>query len=220
MLDRLIRDRLATRRDIRRVVTRLARFYRDSEPLAVAGAAYRDGFARGIDDNARELSRPRFDLSVERVAALASRQSNLLERQPGLFDARASAGRIVEAHGDLRPEHICLEDDVEPQIIDCLEFSRALRMLDAADELAFLALECERLGAPAFAATIFDTYAEVAGDAPPPPLLAFYRSYRAFVRAKLAIRHLDDPLPRDPAKWIAHARSYLELAWRHATRIG
>jgi aminoglycoside phosphotransferase family enzyme len=51
-------------------------------------------------------------------------------------------------------------------------------------------------------------------------LLAFYRSYRAFVRAKLAIRHLDDPLPRDPAKWIAHARSYLELAWRHATRIG
>ena len=85
-------------------------------------------------------------------------QRKLLEQRPELFDERAQAGRIIEAHGDLRPEHICLE--AEPQIIDCLEFSRELRILDPADELAFLALECERLGAPAFAATIFETYTE------------------------------------------------------------
>ena len=35
-------------------------------------------------------------------------------------------------------------------IIDCLEFSTEFRTLDTADELGFLALECERLHAPDF----------------------------------------------------------------------
>ena len=47
MLDRLILDGAATSDDVRRVVSRLARFYRDSAPVAIAGTAYRDGFARG-----------------------------------------------------------------------------------------------------------------------------------------------------------------------------
>jgi len=52
----------------------------------------------------------------------------------------------VEGHGDLRTEHVCMENGVD--IIDCLEFSEALRINDPLDELAFLALECERFGAP------------------------------------------------------------------------
>jgi aminoglycoside phosphotransferase family enzyme len=61
-----------------------------------------------------------------------------LEQSPTLLDSRVCDGRIIEAHGDLRPEHICLED--EPVIIDCLEFNQALRVLDTVSELAFLAL--------------------------------------------------------------------------------
>ena len=217
MLDCLILGGLATSQDVQRVVTRLARFYRDSAPVAVAGAAYRDEFAKGIAENLRELSIPAYGLSAELIAAIAMQQRGLLEQWPELLDERARAGRIIEAHGDLRPEHICLEG--APQIIDCLEFSRALRILDPADELAFLALECERLGAPAFAATIFETYAEVTDDVPPAPLLAFYRSYRACVRAKLAIRHLDDPTPREPSKWAVHAQNYLQLARQYGARI-
>ncbi len=217
MLDCLILGGLATSQDVKRVVTRLARFYRDSAPIAVTGAAYRDGFAKGIAENLRDLSTPAYGLSTELIVAIARQQRSLLEHRPQLFDERAAAGRIVEAHGDLRPEHICLE--AEPQIIDCLEFSRALRILDPADELAFLALECERLGASALTTTIFETYAEVTDDVPVAPLLAFYRSYRACVRAKLAIRHLDDPAPREPSKWAAHAQNYLQLARQHSERI-
>ena len=43
----------------------------------------------------------------------------------------------------LRPEHVCLSDP--PVIIDCLEFSRAFRLVDPFDELTFLTLECELL---------------------------------------------------------------------------
>jgi len=217
MLDCLILGGLATSQDVQRVVTRLARFYRDSAPVVMAGAAYRREFAKGIAENLRELSIPAYALPVGLITSIGMQQRSLLEQRPELFDERAQAGRIIEAHGDLRPEHICLE--ATPQIIDCLEFSRALRILDPADELAFLALECERLGAPAFATTIFETYAEVTKDVPAAPLLAFYHSYRACVRAKLAIRHLDDPGPREPSKWAAHAQNYLRLARQHSERI-
>jgi aminoglycoside phosphotransferase family enzyme len=57
---------------------------------------------------------------------------------------RLDSGRVVEGHGDLRPEHICLSS--MPRIIDCLEFRADLRFVDPLDELAFLAMECERLG--------------------------------------------------------------------------
>jgi aminoglycoside phosphotransferase family enzyme len=123
---------------------------------------------------------------------------------------------VIEAHGDLRPEHICLER--EPQIIDCLEFSADFRMLDAVDELSFLALECERLGAPELRQTIFTTYAEVTKDAPPDALLHFYQSYRACVRARIAIWHLDDPQVREPHRWSEQARGYLRLARDHLER--
>jgi aminoglycoside phosphotransferase family enzyme len=144
------------------------------------------------------------------IEAICSRQQAFLDGRPGLFDARVREGRIVEGHGDLRPEHICLEP--LPQIIDCLEFSRELRVLDAADEMGFLALECERLGAPDLAPVIFATYAGITGDAPPEALVRFHQSHRACVRAKIAIRHLDDPALRGQARWTAQALDYLRLA--------
>ena len=58
-----------------------------------------------------------------------------------------TAGRIIDGHGDLRPEHICLT--ARPVVFDCLEFDPRLRLLDVADELSFLAMECDRLGAGA-----------------------------------------------------------------------
>ena len=195
-----------------RAIERLARFYRDAAPVAVQPAQYRARFVAEIAENRRELGAPCYGLPLESVEATCDEQLALLERQPALFDERVLKGRIVEAHGDLRPEHICLEE--RPQIIDCLEFSRELRLLDPADELGFLALECERLGAPELAATIFGTYTAVTGDAPPVALVHFYQSYRACVRAKIAIRHLADAAPREPAKWPAQARVYLALAVR------
>ncbi len=90
-----------------------------------------------------------------------------------------AAGRIVEGHGDLRPEHIWLGEP--PAIIDCLEFSAELRTLDVADELGFLALECERLGAPQLGRALLDAYAGAAGDVPDAALVDFYQAWRACV---------------------------------------
>jgi aminoglycoside phosphotransferase family enzyme len=68
-------------------------------------------------------------------------------------------------------------------IIDCLEFNRNFRILDAASELSFLALECERLGAPRIGRLIFETYSEKTGDSRPAIYCCFTKvSMPAFVR--------------------------------------
>jgi aminoglycoside phosphotransferase family enzyme len=214
MLDRLLREHALKPAEIERAIERLSRFYCDAARVAMPPARYRERFVEEIAENRRELATPAYELPLEPIEATCASQLALLSFRADLFEARA--GRLVEGHGDLRPEHICLEE--RPQIIDCLEFSPELRLLDPADELSFLALECERLGSPELASTIFATYTAVTGDAPPAVLLDFYRSFRASVRARIAIRHLADAAPREPVRWLGQARAYLTLAREHVER--
>jgi aminoglycoside phosphotransferase family enzyme len=135
---------------------------------------------------------------------------SVMKREATMFDDRVRQGKVVDAHGDLRPEHICVGPD--PVIIDCLEFNADFRALDPVSELAFLSLECERLDAPWVSELILNTYQCESGDRPPGPLLVYYKKYHALVRAKIAVWHLKDPDVRDPAKWIIKAKDYLRRA--------
>jgi aminoglycoside phosphotransferase family enzyme len=158
------------------------------------------------------MARKTYGLTPDLVESVIHRQLLFLERNAYLFEARARERRIIDAHGDLRPEHVCVE--AEPVIIDCLEFNRKLRILDAASELAFLALECERLGGPEIGERLLKAYSELAHDWPSNLLLAFYRAYHAVVRAKIAIWHLKDNAISDRAHWVAKAEQYLTTAAR------
>ena len=87
----------------------------------------------------------RFGLPAGLVRRIDRAQRRFLAGCGGLIAARVRHRRIVDGHGDLRPEHIWLDDKV--RIIDCLEFNPRLRVVDPFDEIAYLGLECERLGA-------------------------------------------------------------------------
>ncbi len=210
MLDRAIDAGRVDTSKIRKIAQQLVAFYQRAERVRMSGLQYRDRLERGVHADLRELDDPAWGLSPRLVQRIAERQLECLRRDAALFDERAQADRIVDGHGDLRPEHICLE--AEPAIIDCLEFSQELRLLDPADELTFLALECERLGTPSVGERILGFYTELSGDRPDLRLLRFYRDYRAYRRAKIAIWHLRDHLAHDRDKWRRRAQRYLELA--------
>jgi aminoglycoside phosphotransferase family enzyme len=195
----------------------LTRFYREAAPVEMAPAVYCDRFAVGVAANRRHLQEPAYRLPLQQVERLSDCQASFVYSRAPLLGRRAEARHIVEAHGDLRPEHICLGEP--PEIIDCLEFNRDLRLLDPVDELSFLALECERLGATEIGNMVLGLYREATGDAPAEELVAFYKSYRACVRAKIAIWHLRDREVRNPARWPALAKAYLDIAADYAARL-
>ena len=203
---------------LRQAVHVLTRVYRRATPVEITPDAYRQRFQGDIRENLAELTDPAFALTSDLPELAAAAQQRFLKIDAALLDARVKAGRIVEGHGDLRPEHIYLGDP--PIIMDCLEFNRALRLLDPVDELAYLVIECHRLGAPQLGNVVLETYRAATGDRPPARLIDFYASVRAMLRAKLAIYHLRDVDRTDSDKWRARTMRYLYIAAVHAAQLG
>jgi uncharacterized protein len=217
MLDQAIRLGRASTEDVDRLARRLADFYRAAPPVVIVALDYRRRFESWVAENLNELRHCEPILPASVVERVHSIQLGIIRDMPELFENRVKNHRIVEAHGDLRPEHVCLGPD--PQVIDCLEFNREFRVLDPVDELAFFGLECEMLGAPDIGKRVLDRYRHDTGDDPPPGLVSFYESYRACLRAKIAIWHVREPDGRDVAKWPALAERYLALADVYAERL-
>jgi len=221
--------------DERMLDRRLARgdwHYADVQALA-------DCLAKFFAKAGRIKTEPTAYLARFRAECQASRDAFHSDGNPGLQDAadyvvrcieafirrrhdlllqRLEDRRIVEGHGDLRPEHICLGS--APRIIDCLEFRADLRALDPVDELAFLAMECERLGVRSIGPVLFRSYCRRTRDCPAPVLITFYKAIGALIRARIAILHLREKPVRDPEKWPRRAAEYLEIARRECRHLG
>ncbi len=214
MLENQIREDRLDESALRAVAKKLAHFYRDCESVDLGIGPYLERLRDAIQREHRLLAR--YDLPEETLTALRQQQLALLEHRPGLFTERVTAGMILEAHGDLRPEHVCLSDP--PVIIDCLEFSRDLRIQDRMDELSFLTMEAEKLGSTRVGEILLQVYSAETGDRPNPALLAFYRSRRALLRARLSATHLEDDPEQRRGDWLGKARDYLAIAERDIQR--
>lgn len=212
MLDRLIIDGKATRPMVEQLAAVLAAFFAEAEPVRPPIDDQIERYRREQDSNAAVLLDPLFRFDGRRVEAVLSRCTDLLDAIRPHLEARIDRGRIVEGHGDLRPEHVCFTDPIA--VIDRLEFDRDFRLLDPFEEIAFLGLECAQLGAEWVYPLLFDHCATALNDAPPKPLLDFYWTYRALLRARLSLAHLAEPEPRTPEKWRPLTWRYIELAER------
>ena len=134
-----------------------------------------------------------------------------MEREASRFAARVAAGRARDCHGDLQAQHVCCTEPI--QIFDCIEFNHRFRYGDVAGEIAFLAMDLDRLGRPDLALRFLNAYLEASGDYDAVPLIDFYRAYRAFVRGKVLSFQIDQR-PEAAAK----ARDRFALAVRYTER--
>lgn len=210
MLDHLIETGALTIAQLERLAATLDRFYRVASPVTLPAQAYLADWWQSLAYNRRVLLDPDLNMPAGLVRRVDLAQRRFLRGHGALIAARLRHRRIVDGHGDLRPEHIWLDDRV--RIIDCIEFNARLRVVDPFDEIAFLGLECERLGAAWAGAWLEQRMKRCLRDGPAEALFTFYRCHRATLRARLAIAHLLEPHPRTPDKWPRLARNYLALA--------
>ena len=210
MLDVLAKSDSVETDDVDKLSSKLVTFYQLTRKSTLAPEAHLELLLRRLKIEHDLLLRTELDLPATLVESLISELENLLITDHRLFNARVCDARIVDGHGDLRPEHICLTDDCP--IFDCLEFSPDLRILDSADELAYLTLELTYLGANEIGTAIRETYQAMSDDHIHPVVHSFYLSYRAMLRARLCLWHLYDCPPMEQKKWRHKALSYLTLA--------
>jgi aminoglycoside phosphotransferase family enzyme len=217
LLDEQMRRGTLDKGALRRAARVLADFYRRATPVDMTPADYLERLGARLRRNIAVIGQAPGALSTQTIGRVSTQLERYLQRQPGLLGARAAQHHIIEAHGDLRPEHICLKED--PVIIDCLEFNRDFRLLDPLDELAFLAMECERLDHADVGATFISAYVETTGDTPASGLMQFYRANWAVFRCGVGVWHTRDPLVKDQEKWVHLAARYLALASEYCARL-
>lgn len=217
MLDNTLAEGSLNRSKLDRLAAKLTSFYTRARPSLIDPASFLGEWRRKVAENRRVLADSKLALDFGVRTRIDRAQRRFLDECAGLLSERVARRRIVDGHGDLRPEHIWLGTPLA--IIDCLEFSPRLRTVDPFDELAFVDIECQRLGAAWPGRYLARQVGHRLGDSVPAPLFAFYRCYRATTRARLAFAHLLDSDRREREKWSAQGRAYLDIALRHALVI-
>lgn len=154
---------------------------------------------------------------------------SFLEDRQDLLRRRVAEHRIREGHGDLHASNLCLIEAPLPALpdapgvpsglyaFDCLEFSEELRWLDAASDVAFLAMDLRVRGHDELARAFVDSYDEHAGDADLPLVLPYYETFRALVRGMVHGQTARNAELSDDER--GHAASHAREFFRYAERL-
>ena len=199
---------------------RLAAFHRD-HPLPSPGEGYgaleqaradwEENFRQTANGIGQTISQDAYDQIQDAVNAF-------MHHRADWFAQRVEGARIRDCHGDLRAEHIYVVEGAF-QIIDCIEFNHRFRYIDVASEIAFLAMDLKRLGAPEAARLFVQAYVRASGDVELYRLLAFYACYRAYVRGKVASMRVETAPPDERQSLSCLAQSYFTQALGYAADL-
>lgn len=210
MFDFIIREGSLQMGDLRSLAAHLEAFYSRGPGLPISGPSYCRRLRAATRRNCEELLAAQSrDVDVLAVAEAAGLQQQWIDAHRGQLEQRAEQRLIRDCHGDLKPEHVCFGPPVS--VIDRLEFDPELRVLDPIEDLGFLWLECERLGAVDPGEWLVRHFVASSGARVALSLLYFYLSNRALTRAKLAVWRLARPADT-PADWPSRLRYYVERA--------
>lgn len=166
---------------VRAVAERIASFHRDA--TRVDGGSP-EAVSAMWERNCDELAALRLPVEVE-VRALRRFGHSFVSGRTAELERRVRDGHVRDGHGDLRCEHVLLTPEV--QIVDRIEFDPRLRAGDVAADLAFLTMELELHRQGWAARELIAAYRHAGGSAGGEELRAFYGSYWALVRAKVAL---------------------------------
>jgi uncharacterized protein len=191
------------------LIDTLGAFYRRATRSSISADAYLARFLHEERLNREVLTANGVSFRDDAGRLLDALDVRLVDEQETLA-ARVRGGHVVDGHGDLRPEHVCLDAPVT--IFDCLEFNASLRQVDPFDEIAALGVECAQLGAPQLLRRLTEGLGRRLDHTPPWRLVGVYGAARAALRARLSYAHLLEPSPRDPQKWAPLAQRYLDIA--------
>jgi aminoglycoside phosphotransferase family enzyme/predicted kinase len=214
MLDRMVAEGRVNATQVRAIATRLAAFHHAA--AADKGWKYCAAASiwRLVRGNVGELALDCADaIAPGELDELERFAHHVIELRWSLLNRRALGARVVEGHGDLRCEHVSLAGD-SITIIDCVELSEGLRYVDVASDVAFLAMDLDRLGARGLSDELVGAYREASGDADLPLLIPLYKVHRALVRAKVeGLTSRDDAIaPETRIAAAEAARRYVALA--------
>lgn len=188
-----------TRNHIDELATRIANFHQRtpkvpaSEPFGtpeVVMEPVRQNFAQ-----IRDLL-PEDKAGLSQLSALEAWAESTYQRLQPLLAKRKAEGYIRECHGDIHLNNAAVLDG-KVVLFDCIEFNKPFRLIDVANDIAFLIMDLEDRKLNSLANRLLNNYLEITGDYESLALMSFYKAYRAMVRAKVALFSLNQVSERN-----------------------
>ena len=169
---------------VTQVVVRFHERHRLGQPAPFSPEAWLTAISTPVADNFTPIAEVIDDARLRR---LAGGTRDFLDAHRDQFETRRVEGRAVDGHGDLHLAHVWFEtSDTDPLCIDCIEFSDRLRRIDAASEVAFMAMDLRYRRQAGLADRFLRRYATDSDDFHLYSVVDYFLSYRAAVRAKVA----------------------------------
>ncbi len=217
MLDQLVAQHQVSRRDMQDIADQLIRFFRhaarNSSIDRYGKPAQVCALVLGNLQECQQFVGSVFQESDRQFLASAYRQ--YLTLQQPMLEQRVRERRIIDGHGDLRCENICLSRPVN--IFDCVEFQPAFRCGDSANDFSFLLMDLEFRGRQDLADVLAKRYEVKTDDPTFEQVLPFYKCHRSLVRGKVrAFAWLQHPNTPEGRRARSLSRAHFQLAVRYA----
>jgi aminoglycoside phosphotransferase family enzyme/predicted kinase len=220
MLDSLLEKNAVSAPQAEAIAETLAAFYLQQRgTIAPGGLGDLESVRVNVEENLREgEALDAAVLAPEALKLISTRACRFLQNHAEVLRQRARDGFIVDGHGDLRAENICLPEAEPPLLFDCIEFNDRFRILDSALDVAYLVMDFDSRGREDLSRALLARYMQRCDPTLPPELLNFYLGYRAFIKAKVSAWIMGDPqvgqAQRDSSR--AQASGLFDLAVRYA----
>ncbi|WP_417383922.1 AAA family ATPase [Gimesia sp.] len=219
LLSVAIRENRLTSDHINQLAEEVAEFHAN---VATAGAELEWGTPERVlapvEENFRHVNElfSTDETVLGKLDLIRAENERCFQQSASLFQQRKAQGYIRECHGDMHLGNMILSER-GVTLFDCLEFNAGLRWVDVMSEVAFVVMDLEDRGRADFAMQFLNRYLELTGDYSGVPLLRFYLSYRAMVRAKVAAIRLNQAELSDSEVAAVHEefQSYLDLAKKY-----
>lgn len=213
-LDRLLDAGLLPLEQMDAVARQLACFHQQAEPApADSPLGSPANVLKPAQQNFIQLRKHLHEPALlERLSVLENWTQQEYSRLYLSLGQRQQTGHIRACHGDLHLGNIALID-AEITFFDGIEFNDSLRWIDTASDCAFLLMDLEDRGKPAWARRLLNQWLAETGDYAALSVLNFYKVYRALVRAKVQALRLGQVQDAAEQADILHrCAAYLTLA--------
>jgi predicted kinase len=229
MLDQLVARRAVSHLDMMRIADRLVTFFkRAARSRAIdrygSPAQVRDLLLSNLRESQPFVGSLLSEMDRQRLEAAYQQYLTLYEP---VLRQRVRQRRVIDGHGDLRCENICLPAPrrqagqagltVRPVIFDCVEFQPAFRCGDMANDFSFLVMDLEFRGRRDLAEALVARYRRGIHDSTLELVLPLYKCHRSLVRGKVrGLAWLQHPTTTQGRRAKALSRRHFRLALRYA----
>jgi hypothetical protein len=192
----------------------IARFHASAAPVAATSTfGTANSLHRIIVDNFASLrSLPEAEQWLGTVQRLEQWVELAHARLSMLIAARRDSGLVRECHGDLHCGNVVRwQGALTP--FDGIEFDPALRFIDVANDIAFLTMDLAMHDRHDLRRAVLQAWTQTLGDFGGLPLLPYFETYRALVRAKVAALRALQEQPGSQARNLECGTAARYLGW-------